>query len=61
MTNQYLARRDLVDRFFSDHVDDAWRRRLLADNSVTYVVWTDQNPRRRQQLLPAQSPLFEPV
>jgi hypothetical protein len=57
MTNRYLERRDLVERFFSDRVDDAWRRRLLADAGVTYVVWTD----RRGTFSPAQSPLFEPI
>ena len=61
MTNRYLERRDLVDRFFSDRVDDAWRQRLLADNGVTYVVWTGRGRAGGGTFSPAESPLFEPV
>ena len=61
MTNRYLERRDLVDRFFSASADDAWRRQLLAENGVTYVVWTDRYREAGSTFSPAQSPLFEPV
>ena len=61
MTNKYLERRDVVERFFSDGVDDAWRQRLLAENGVTYVVWTDRHRAQGGTYSPAQSPLFSPI
>jgi hypothetical protein len=61
MTNHYLQRRDAVNAFFSNEVDDAWRRRLLAADGVTYVVWTDREAGQGRAFTPASSPLFEPV
>jgi hypothetical protein len=61
MTNNYLERRDLVARFFSAEVDDAWRARMLAEDGVTYVVWTDRDRAAGGTYSPAASPLFEPV
>jgi hypothetical protein len=61
MTNRYLERRDLVRRFFSPDVDDAWRRQLLAADGVTYVVWTNREAATGQSWSPAGSPLFEPI
>ena len=61
MTNQYLERRELVARFFSERADDAWRSQLLAANGVTYVVWTDRDRVAGGVFSPAQSPLFEPI
>jgi hypothetical protein len=61
MTNKYLERRELVDRFFSTAVDDAWRARLLAADGVTYVVWSDRDRAAGRTFSPADSPLFEPV
>ena len=61
MTNKYLDRRQLVDRFFSAEADDAWRAQLLAADGVTYVVWTDRDRAAGRTFSPADSPLFEPV
>ncbi|MGE0359970.1 MAG: hypothetical protein AB7H93_08180 [Vicinamibacterales bacterium] len=61
MTNHYLDRRDLVARFFSAEVDDAWRQRLLADHGVTYVIWTDRGREAGGTYRPAASALFEPI
>jgi hypothetical protein len=61
MTNRYLERRELVDRFFSTDIDDAWRARLLAADGVTYVVWTDRDRAAGRTFSPADSPLFEPI
>lgn len=61
MTNKYLDRRQLVARFFSAEADDAWRARLLAEDGVTYVVWTDRDLAAGRTFSPADSPLFEPV
>lgn len=61
MTNKYLDRRQLVDRFFSAAADDAWRAQLLAADGVTYVVWTDRDRAGGGRFSPADSPLFEPV
>ena len=60
MTNRYLERRALVDRFFSSEVDDAWRQQLWP-RRVTYVVWTDRYRQAGGTFSPAQSPLFEPI
>jgi hypothetical protein len=61
MTNKYLDRRRLVDRFFSAEADDAWRAELLAADGVTYVVWTARGRDAGLTFSPADSPLFEPV
>ncbi len=61
MTNRYLERRDTVNRFFSDGVDDAWRQRVLIADHVTLVVWTDREAGQGRSYTPAGSPLFEPV
>ena len=61
MTNQYLDRRQLVDRFFSADADDAWRRQLLADGGVTCVLWTARSRETGGTFSPADSPLFEPI
>jgi hypothetical protein len=61
MTSKYLERRDLVARFFSEQVDDAWRARLLAADGVTYVVWTDRYRDSGSTYSPAASSLFDPI
>lgn len=61
MTNRYFERRDTVQQFFSTDVDDAWRRRVLAADGVTLVVWTDREARQGRAYSPAGSALFEPV
>lgn len=61
MTNRYFERRDTVHQFFSTDVDDEWRRRVLAADGVTLVVWTDREARQGRAYSPAGSALFEPV
>lgn len=61
MTNRYLERRETVNRFFSEDVDDEWRRRVLAADRVTLVIWTDREAGQGRTYAPAGSPLFEPV
>jgi len=61
MTNRYLERRDTVHQFFSAGVDDEWRRRVLAADQVTLVVWTDREAGLGRPYSPAGSPLFDPV
>jgi predicted membrane channel-forming protein YqfA (hemolysin III family) len=61
MTNRYLQRRDDVAMFFSTRVDDAWRARLLAQDRVTFVVWTARRAAEGLTYDPASSPLFEPL
>jgi hypothetical protein len=61
MTNRYLDRRRDVARFFSAGADDGWRQRLLADNGVTYVIWTDRDRATGGGYTPATSALFEPI
>jgi len=61
MTNRYLERRDTVNQFFSDGVDEEWRRRVLAADHVTLVVWTDREAALGRTYSPVGSPLFDPV
>jgi hypothetical protein len=61
MTNRYLERRDEVEKFFSEDVDDAWRARLLATDRVTHVVWTTRRHDAGLNYNPATSPIFEPL
>ena len=61
MTNKYLERRELVERFFAGGTEDAWRQRLLVENGVTYVLWTDRHREQGGTFSPARSPLFEPI
>ncbi len=61
MTNRYLERRDTVNRFFSDGVDEEWRRGVLEADHVTLVVWTDREAGQGRTYSPADSRLFDPV
>lgn len=61
MTNHYLERREIVDRFFDAATDDAWRLHTLTEDHVTLVVWTDRPRAHGKTYEPSTSPLFDTV
>jgi len=61
MTNHYLERRDIVDKFFAADTDDTWRLHALTEDKVTMVVWTDRTRAQGKTYDPSTSPLFDTV